>query len=176
MKSLPYQAARLALGSLEAEEMKATVDSLMNEGFYAEECLAAMDASAHPPLDEVLPAFRAALEYHSVPVPSRDQAIRQLIEMHLSEIAAGVVDPVDGIKRLLDEVGWEDEFREGSEQYLGDAYGVERLVGHFYAADTLKEPRTSAGSTPAYAPAEDVGGAKKAEAEKWLTANATRNA
>jgi hypothetical protein len=104
MKSLRYQAARLALGSLEAEEMKATVDSLMNEGFYAEECLAAMDASAHPRLDEVLPALRAALEYHSVPVPSRDQAIRQLIEMHLTEIAAGVVDPVDGIKPLLDEV------------------------------------------------------------------------
>ena len=173
MKSLRYQAARLALGSLEAEEMKATVDSLMNEGFYAEECLAAMDASAHPRLDEVLPALRAALEYHSVPVPSRDQAIRQLIEMHLTEIAAGVVDPVDGIKLLLEEVGWEDEFREGSKQYLGDAYGVERLVGFFYSAGTLKEPRPSAGSTPAPAPAEDVGRAIKAEAEKWLTANAT---
>jgi hypothetical protein len=80
--SLHYQAAKLVFGSLDADTMKQTVDELMNNGFYVDECLDALDSSPAK-YDEVFPAFSAALLHYGIVLPTRDEAVWQLIQWHL---------------------------------------------------------------------------------------------
>ena len=52
--SLHYQAAKLAMGKLNADEIKATIRDLVDGGFYVDAFLDALDNS-RPRLDELLP-------------------------------------------------------------------------------------------------------------------------
>ena len=69
MDTLKYKAALLALGTLNADDVKSTIHTLMNEGFYADECLDALDSSPAN-LGEVLPAFNIALQHFGMRQPS----------------------------------------------------------------------------------------------------------
>lgn len=135
---LRYVASLLALGGLPAAEIRRTIDELMNQGHYADAYLPALDDHASF-AEHLVPALRAAMHSFGVDMPDRTGAIRQIIAFHLQAIADGRVDPLAGFRRVLDDVSWQQEFREGSAHFLGDSFGAQKLVGLYYAADDLKD-------------------------------------
>jgi hypothetical protein len=80
--TLELQAARLALGLLDADRIKSTIESLVDAGLYLEPFLPAL-VDRHPRRDDVLPAFLAALDHHHIAVPDVDAAVTRLIAHHL---------------------------------------------------------------------------------------------
>jgi hypothetical protein len=171
--SLRYKAARLGFGTLDADTMKTTVDALMNEGFYVDACLDALD-SAPARVDEVLPAFRAALDHYGIALPSREEAVWQLIEYHVRQIASGACDPYEGLAKLISEVYWDYDFHTPTKQFLGDSHGIDQLIGLYWGADDLEDRPSEVSLNNKYG-AEAWSELKREiglEAERWLAANA----
>ncbi len=136
--SLYYQAAKHTMGRLHSDAIKATIHALVDEGFYLDEFLDALDAK-RPRMDEVEPALLAALRHYGITVPSREQAVWQLLEFHLQRIASGADDPLDGLGKLMADVYWDYDFHTPTKEWLGDSHGIEQLIGLFWGADDLRE-------------------------------------
>jgi len=134
--SLHYQAAKLAMGKLNADEIKAIIRGLVDSGFYLDAFLDALDNS-RPRLDEVLPGLLAALSHHGIIVPDKEQAAWILIEHHLKAIAAGNSDPLEELSKLIADVYWDYDFHTPTKEYLGDSHGIEHLIGD-WEADGLR--------------------------------------
>lgn len=137
-QSLHYQAAKLAMENLNADDIKSAIHALVDGGLYLDEFLEALDARK-PRMDEVLPAFFAALKHSGISIPDKEQAVWNLIEFHLGEIALETSDALDELKELIADVYWDYDFHTPTQEYLGDSHGIENLVGLFWAADDLRE-------------------------------------
>ena len=135
---LRYQAAKLGMGTLNADNIKSTIHALVDGGVYLDEFLEALDAKK-PRLDEVLPAFFAALNNEGISVPNKDQAVWNLIELHLQKIAVATSDPLEQLQKLIADVYWNYDFHTSTQKYLGDSHGIEQLIGLFWAADDLRD-------------------------------------
>lgn len=156
---LRYVTSFLALGELPASAIRQTIDELMNQGHYADEYLPALDDYAGF-AEHLVPALHAAMRNFGIAMPDRSGAIRQIIAFHLGAIAEGREDPLEGFKRVLDAVRFEDEFSEGYAHFLGDSFGVEKLVGLYHAVDDLHDSRL-----------EEIRQAMREEAQHWIEHN-----
>jgi len=170
---LRYVASHLALGTLPASVIRRTIDELMNQGHYADDYLPALDADAGY-TEHLVPALRAAMRNFGIDMPDRMNAIRHIIAFHLHGIADGRLDPFTGFSRVLDEASWEPEFREGSAHWLGDSFGVEKLISLYYTADDV---RASCFGFPidseSGARLEEIRQAMREETQRWLEENRT---
>jgi hypothetical protein len=160
-----YLAALRGLGTLDARAMRLAVDNLMNAGFYAEECLDALD-SKPPRVDEVLPAFLAALAHYGVAVPDRELAVWQLIKHHLKRVVSPSSDPWECLRDLVRDLYWEYDFHSKSTQYLGDSHGLHRLIGIYWEIDDLAGE--SGKPIDAFRPDARALLAIQAAAEQWI--------
>lgn len=137
--SLRYQAALHALGMLNADDMKATIQALCDEGIYLDVFIDALDSGLHPRMEDVLPAFIAALQYWDVAVPSRDEAVWQLIEYHLNRVVSNQDRAWQELDKLVADVYLDYDFHTSTKQYLGDAHGIELILGLYWSADDIRE-------------------------------------
>jgi hypothetical protein len=135
--SLRYQAAKLAMGKLNADEIKATIHKLVEDDFYLDEFLDALEPS-RPRMDEVLPAFLAAISHQGFVLPNREQAVWQLIEHHLRVVDSGAASPLSQLELLIADVYWDYDFHTATKEFLGDSHGIEHLVGLYWSADALR--------------------------------------
>lgn len=174
---LRYAAALHGLGILNAEAMRTAIDSLMTDGFYADECLDALD-SKPARMEEVLPAFKAALEHYQVNIPDREQAVWQLIHHHVSRIVKDSVDPWVGLRALIGDIYWEYDFHTATQRYLGDSHGIHHLIGIYWELDDIAgECGGTAVLGPAgFKPTPQHLQAIFTEAEKWLHIYGTQHA
>lgn len=171
--NLRYLAALHGLGTLDADAMKSAVDSLMNQGFYVDECLDALD-SEPARVDEVLPAFRAALAHYGVVVPDRELAVWQLIEHHLKRAASPDGDSWASLCSLFRDLYWEYDFHSETAQYLGDSHGLQELIGIYWAVED--QAGQSGVSTNAFQVDESDRSAIRHAAERWLASYGTKSA
>jgi hypothetical protein len=171
--SLHYQAAKLVFGSLDADTMKQTVDELMNNGLYADECLDALDSSPAR-YDEVFPAFNAALSHYGIVLPTRDEAVWQLIQLHLQQIASGACDPLEGLSKLIADVYFDYDFGPLTKKFLGDSHGIERLIGLHWSQDELNARPGEVSMNGKYGDEAIVELKREVflESERWLAVNA----
>ena len=137
--SLRYQAARHGLGTLNADDIKATIQALVDEGLYLDAFLEALDSDLHPRMAEVLPAFLAALGHYHVIVPSREEAVWELIGYHLQNVASNHANALQELGKLVADVYWEYDFHTPTKNYLGDSHGIEHLIGLYWSADDMRE-------------------------------------
>ena len=137
-EALHLQAARLALGTLDADAIKATVESLVDAGVYLEPFLPAL-VERHPRLDDVRPAFLAALAHHAIAVPDKDAAIWELIEHHLRDVVATPSDALRQFGRFMDEEYWHCHLDMPARKHIGDSHGIERLLALYWSAGDLRE-------------------------------------
>lgn len=142
--SLHYHAAKLAMGKLNADEIKAIIHGMVDEGFYIDDFLDALDTS-RPRLDDVMPGLLAAFSHHEIIVPDREQAVWRLIEHHLKAIAAGESDPLEELAKLIADIYWDYDFPARTKEYLGDSHGIEFLIGAYWEADDLRENASGRG-------------------------------
>lgn len=169
--SLHYQAAKLAMGTLHADAIKATIHALVDEGVFLVEILDAMDAR-RPRIDEVEPALLAAFKHYGIVVPNKELAVWQLLEFHLLRITDGTDDPLDGLRRMMADVYWDYDFHTPTKKWLGDSHGIEQLVGIFWGADDLRErpEDMSWNGKQGEAAWSELKRQIVVDAEKWLTA------
>lgn len=137
-QSLHYQAAKLAMGKLNADDIKSTIHRLVDEGIYLDEFHDALD-ERQSRMDEVLPALLAAFRHEGIVLPDREQAVWQLIEFHLQRIAYGAENPLEELGKLIADVYWNYDFHTPMKKYLGDSHGIEALIGLYWGADELTE-------------------------------------
>jgi hypothetical protein len=163
---LRYQAARLGLGTLDADSIKGTIVELMADGFYDDECLNALDAFPHPRMEDVLPAFKAALAHYGVPLPDSEAAIWLLIEYRTRRMASGDADAVEELCRLIEDVYYAYDFHSPTRRFLGDSHDIERLIGLYWGSEELRKgPGESPASDEALVALNwDI----RAEAGRWL--------
>jgi hypothetical protein len=134
---LPLFAARLRLGNLDANQMQAVVDALVDDGFMSENCLTAL-TSTPPSRDDVEPAFMDALKFFDFPVPiTEEDAVCLAIRYWLNQIAADAIAPSNGLNCLMKDVYHTDCFirKRAGETYVGECFGVQNLVGLYWSLD-----------------------------------------
>jgi hypothetical protein len=167
--SLHYQAAKLAMGKLNADEIKATIHALVDGGFYLDDFLDALDSS-RPRLDEVLPGLLAAFSHYGIVVPDKEQAVWILIEHHLKAITAGDSDPLEQLSKLIADVYWDYDFHTPTKEYLGDSHGIEHLIGAYWEADDLRENATGRGPSTTASAEEwaELRNQVVLQAKRWL--------
>jgi hypothetical protein len=166
MKSdLHYLAALAGFGSLDPETMQTAINELMNEGFYCDECLDALDSNPAR-MDEVLPAFQAVLTHSGLKLPSQEEAVVLLIQHHLELIASATVEPWQGLKNLISDVYWKYDFHSKTEHYLGDSHQIQHLIGIYWEIDDMIG--ASGKSAASFIPDAQYAPAIVAEANRWL--------
>jgi hypothetical protein len=136
---LHYQAARLGLGTLDADTIKRTIVELMEDGFYVDECLDALDAFPHPRMEDVLPAFKAALDHHGLALPNRETAVWQLIEYRARRMASEEMDAVGELSLLIEDVCYLYDFHASADGLLGESHDIGRLIGLYWGSEELRE-------------------------------------
>jgi hypothetical protein len=168
---LRYLAALHGLAKLDADTMKSAVDALMNQGFYSEECLAALDSSPAR-LDEVLPAFHAALTHYGVLVPEPELAVWHVIAHHMQRITAQDEDPWLVLRSLFSDIYWDCDFQSQTQENLGDSHGIERLIGIYWALDD--EAEHSGVSIDAFTPGQQSLHTIRQVAKDWVDTHGDR--
>ena len=133
---LRYQAARHVLDARDADAIKETINTLMNDGFFHDTCLDALESSPAR-MEEVRPAFHAALDHYGVVLPSREEAVWHSIEYHLRRITSGTSPPLKGLSQLISDT-WYYDFDTPTKKFLGDSHGITKLIGLYWDADDLE--------------------------------------
>jgi hypothetical protein len=138
-EALRLQAARLALGLwVDGDQIKATVESLVDAGVWHEAFLPVL-VERHPRPDDVMPAFRAALDHHGVAVPDKETAMRLLIAHYLRDVVATPSDARQQFGRFIHEVYLNGNHDMQDTKYVGDSLGIERLLALYWTADDLSQ-------------------------------------
>ena len=167
--ALRLQAARLALGLwVDADQIKATIESLVDAGVWQEAFLPAL-VERHPRPDDVMPAFRAALDHHGIAVPDKETAMRLLIAHHLRDVVAMPSDARQQFGRFIHEVYSNGDHDMQDTKHVGDSLGIERLLGLYWSADDLRE-RQEITVNAQHGPQAwvELNRLIVAEAERWL--------
>jgi hypothetical protein len=136
MNKLEYIANKLAFNKVSADEIQAVVDGLLNEGTYSDDFLEIIN-STPACLAEVLPPFLKYLKSLGIYIPSKDEAVWNLIAHHIRKIADKEVPPTDGLTKLIEDVYWDYDFHSSARQYLGDSHGIHCLIGLFWEYDDI---------------------------------------
>jgi len=102
--NLDIAAARYVLGTATPEEIEALSGSVSGQ------------------------VTAASLDALGVPLPSNDQAAWTLLELHISAIAHGRVEPEEGLRFVIEEVFRPAGLSRRSRYRLGDSHGIDRLV------------------------------------------------
>jgi hypothetical protein len=134
-ENLCRQSAELSLGCLLPETMRASISSMMDQGFFSHNCLDIL-SNVKPSHDDVYATFLEMLAYCGIPIFSESDAVRVLAEYYLIPIANGEVDPASGLHQLMESVIWNYGF-PNDQSYSCDSHGLALLYGIYYACDDL---------------------------------------
>jgi hypothetical protein len=176
---LELATARYRLGRENGESLHALGQSLLADERYADAAvkLAVLDDLE---MAEVGPVFERMCRQVRQAIPPLDEAIRIVSAARLDDIASGSVDPQTGLRRLMDDVYWPHlASREEAEhhRYVGGSYGLERLIGAYWAYDELRNRPHELSTDGRFGEKaislldEEV----RANAREWLGAHAGRN-
>lgn len=159
------------MGTLNADDIKATIHELVDKGFYLDEFLDALEAT-RPRMNEVVPAFLAALTHKGIALPEKEQAVCHLIEIHLKSIVSGGENALEELGKLIADVYWDYDFQTPTKKYIGDSHGMEQLIGLYWSADDLRESPASVSFNGKYG--QEAWSELKREiivhAKRWLAA------
>ena len=132
---LGYLAARLSLDILEHEEILEVVEGAADPTKYPDMLVDYVGTSEA--LDRALRSFRAYPKDKSITVPAQQEAVWLVVQHHLSRIVAGKVSPEQGLRSFTHDL-WDFVLTKAPvKKHVGDFYGVEKLVGMYWARDDL---------------------------------------
>jgi len=167
---LQHQAALLALAELGPEAMRATVDRALGEGIYQDDFIDAMYPGPYPPSDRPRKASVALLAARGFAVPDRHAAMWRVIASHMHRIADGRCDARRELTALIDVIDHRPELGEKVTTHLGDAFGIEWLIGHHWRFHELEESpdRVSCGGFYGVEAIDHLKHLTRVEALRWL--------
>lgn len=98
-----------------------------------------------PVMAEAGPLFERVCAELSAAIPTKDEAIDELLRYHLRSIASGTTQPREGLEAVMREVYWPGFADEPCKERLGDSRGMQHLIGAYWSYDDLTEgPRAIA--------------------------------
>ena len=165
---LRYQAAKLAIGKLDAFEIKQTVDSLVTEGICPDGFLEVLESNP-PRLDEVREPFARMLRQLGAEILDQEAAVWAIIDHHTARIASHQAGAFEGLAQLISDVYWDVDFHSAAKGYLGDSHGIEHLIGLYWAYSDMLECPTEAwlNDKTADEALTELQSAIQAEAKRW---------
>jgi hypothetical protein len=133
--------AHYVLGMVASDDLPRIAADLLAAGVDCPSfaCLAGGDRLDHPA--ELRELFEAGLAECALHLPTRVEAATRR-KLHLvREIAAGRLDPVDGAAQVVDLYRAIQGELQPSGTYVGEEFGIARLVGLYYGLDDVEPGR-----------------------------------
>lgn len=136
---LEYHAALMRFEQLDTKKVQEIFDSLMNDGmFYDEFVDIAYPKSNH--LADFIPSFEAALRKLNCNIPvDQERAVWVILKFHVRNITNGAIDPLEGLKHIMNDAYWSYDFHNKTKKFLGDSHGIEYLIGLYWEYDDMME-------------------------------------
>src|SRR5262249_3572667 len=93
---------------------------------------------------EAAPVFERVCAECGVSVPTKSEAIDELLRVHLESIASGTRPPREALRDLMQQAYYPHISAEPVREYVGDSRGLEHLIGAYWNYDDLlKRPEVS---------------------------------
>ncbi len=138
MTDLRHLAARYRLGLQDSESLVRITDTLLEEERDTPAVIQ-LSILESPVMAEAGPLFERACAELSVDVPTRDEAVDELLRHHLESIASGASEPREGLESVMREIYWPHFAGEPCKEYVGDSRGMQHLIGAYWSYDDLTE-------------------------------------
>jgi hypothetical protein len=135
---LRYLAARYRLGLLDSEALVHIAEALLQEKRDTPAVIQ-LSILESPIMTDAGPLFERVCSESGVAVPSREEAIEELIRSHLNPIASGGCRPRDGLEAFMREIYYPYFAGKPCERYVGDSRGMQHLIGDYWSYDDLLE-------------------------------------
>src|SRR5689334_4533563 len=128
---LRHFAARYRLGLQDPESLVRFADALLEEG-HEMPAVIQLSILESPVMAEAGPLFERMCAAFNVPLPTKDEAVDELLRGHLESIASGSCGAREGLEAVMRELYWPRLASEPCKEYVGDARGIERLIGAYW--------------------------------------------
>jgi hypothetical protein len=136
MFNLQHFAARYRLGLQDSESLVSLADTMMAEG---RDTPAVIQLSILEPavMSDAGPLFERVCEEAGIVIPSKQEAVDELIHFHLKAISSGECKPRLGLETFMRELYRPFIAGELDKEYVGDSRGLEHLIGAYWNYDDL---------------------------------------
>ena len=138
MTDLRHLAARYRLGLQDTESLVRIADTLLEEKRDTPAVIQ-LSILESPVMADAGPLFERACAELSVAVPTRDEAVDELLRHHLESIASGTCQPHEGLEALMREIYYPHFAGEPCKEYVGDSRGMQHLIGAYWSYNDLME-------------------------------------
>jgi len=138
MTDLRHFAARYRLGLQDSESLVHIANTLLEEGRDTS-AVVQLSILESPVMADAGPLFERVCTELSVAVPTKNEAIDELLRHHLESIASGACQPREGLEAVMRELYWPHFAGEPCKEYVGDSRGMQHLIGAYWSYDDLTD-------------------------------------
>ncbi|MDB6124775.1 MAG: hypothetical protein JWQ71_3768 [Pedosphaera sp.] len=138
MLDLRHEAARYRLGVLDTESLVRIADALLKEGRNSTAAVQLLLLES-PVVAEAAPIFERMYAECGITVPTKDEAIDDLLRFHLTSITSEARPPREALHVLMKEVYFPYISNEPTRKYFGDSRDLEQLIGAYWGYDDLQD-------------------------------------
>ncbi|MCX6927519.1 MAG: hypothetical protein NT154_30580 [Verrucomicrobia bacterium] len=138
MIDLQHLAVRYRLGLLHTDSLITVADALLEEG---RDTSAVIELSMleSPIMHDAAPLFERLCTEAGVRIPTKDQAVSDLLRFHMEALASGARPAREGLQIIMEEIYWPYLASEPCKEYVGDKWGLQHLIGAYWGYDELPE-------------------------------------
>ena len=138
MVDLEHLAIRYRLGLLKTESLVEIADKLLEEGRDTRSVIQ-LSILESPIMADAAPLFEKICAELGIAIPTKDEAVNQLLHFQLESIASGSVSPRKGLEAMMQEIYYPFFAGETCKKYVGDSHGMEHLISAYWSYDDLVE-------------------------------------
>src|SRR5262249_27836041 len=135
LAQLRIAAARHVLGFASTEELQRAADGLLDQGLYTYS-LGELATRPGLILSDAGPLLKAAFRELGIPEPTKEDAIRTMLDHHIRAI----VEASRPIYTTLDSLYYELYMpMTGQDRHFGQSHGIDGLISAFYLYDDFED-------------------------------------
>ena len=138
MTDFRHLPVRYRVGLQDSESLVSVADTLLEEGRDTPAVIQLLILES-PVMADVGPLFERVCAELNVGIPTKDEAVDELLRHHLRSIASGTTQPREGLEAVMREVYWPHFAGEPCKEYVGDSRGMQHLIGAYWSYDDLTE-------------------------------------
>src|SRR5687768_9576183 len=137
MTDLRHLAVRYRLGLQDTESLVRVADILVQEG-RGTPAVTQLSILESPIMPDAGPLFERMCTELNIAVPTKDEAVDELLRHHLDAVASGTCRPRAGLEAIMREI-YPHIAGEPCKEYVGDSRGMQHLIGDYWSYDDLME-------------------------------------
>ena len=126
-----FLAIKYAAGLLHTKDVLEHVNTQLDRGVWSDVFLEILDCDPKG-WGDISELFEKYLKDIGKVVPGLEEAVRSLVEYHVTLIASGTVAPNKQFRKLLDDIDGYDYYSK-TQKYLGDNLGIHNMYGWYHA-------------------------------------------